>query len=293
MSTTRSGDVAHTLDGKTLLICVGAPKCATSWVHDYLGGFPEVATSPLKEVNFFNARFPANALGDVDALALSRLKIFMDHTNEASADLRAQPAFQASIDRVQMIYDDAAYFAHFARLCTPQTTTICDITPGYCVIGAEGFSWMRALCAAHNITLRILFVMRDPITRLWSQLRHLQQMNPENDAEKKWRAALASPPVMARADYQSTVAALDAVFDPREVLYVFYETLLDEAVLRALCDFAGLEYRPGNTGVRRNETQVQKPLPEAARDAFAAALASQYAFCRERFGFAVPAAWTG
>ena len=60
----------HELDGKTFLVCVGAMKCATSWIHDYLGTLDGVAVSPLKELHFFNTKFPANALGDMEALAL-------------------------------------------------------------------------------------------------------------------------------------------------------------------------------------------------------------------------------
>lgn len=279
------------LDGKTLLICAGAAKCATSWLHRYLGNLPGVAVSPLKEVHFFDAKFPAHALGDMEALATARLAWHLAQPGDKAANLRARPSFRASLDRVQMIYDDDAYFAHLARLCGPATRTVCDITPSYCAIGPEGFAFIRRFCAPQQARLRLLFVMRDPVDRLWSQLRHLQQMNAANDAATKWPEALAAPAIAARADYRGIVTALDATFPAADILYLFYETLFAEENLHRLCTFAGVPYAPAETGRVRNETAVKLPLPEAARAAFRARLAPQYAFCRARFGGDVPIAW--
>ena len=140
------------LDGKTLLICVGAMKCATSWIHDYLGGLSGVVVSPLKELHFFNTKFSAHALGDMEALAVKRLGFHLAQSGEAAGNLRRRPTFQASVDRVQMIYDDDAYFGHFARLCAPDTATFCDVTPAYSTLGPCGSARKRpaALMRAGN-----------------------------------------------------------------------------------------------------------------------------------------------
>lgn len=281
------------LDGRTFLICVGATKCGTSWLHDYLGAMPEAAVSPLKELHFFNVKFPANALGDMDALALKRLAFHIAQDGNAVRNLHRRPTFQASVDRVCMIYDDDAYFGHFARLCTSGTRVFCDITPAYSTLGPAGFAYLREFCASQDIAVKLVFVMRDPVERLWSQLRHLQQINPENDALAKWPKAIETPSVCARADYEGTVSDLDATFAPEDVLYLFYEDLFGEPALRRLCAFAGLDYRPGAPHAVQNETTVRIPLPDDARAAFHRLLAAQYAFCRRRFGTAVPERWQG
>ncbi len=279
------------LDGKTLLLCIGAAKCATSWLHGYLEALPEVAVSPLKEVHFFNARFAQHALGDMQALAMARLGFHLAQPGDAAENLAQRAVFQASLDRAQMIYDDNAYFGHFARLSEARTRVFCDITPAYSVIGRDGFAYLRAFCASQEITLKVLYVMRDPVDRLWSQLRHLQQMKPENDAITRWPDALASEAVMARADYAATLAALDAVFAPDQVLHLFYETLFEETSLRTLCRFLGVAYQPGDPSRRMNETQIRLSLPADARAAFADRLAPQYAACRARFGALLPEGW--
>lgn len=279
------------LDGKTFLICIGAAKCATSWLYHYLSSLPEVAVSPLKEVHFFDARFPQHALGDMQALALSRLSHHLRQDGSATAHLHQRPAFRASIDRAQMIYDENAYFAHFARLCGPDTRVFCDITPSYSAIGRAGFEDMRSFCSSQRCRVKILFIMRDPVTRYWSQLRHLQQMNPANDAETRWRDALRSPAVNARADYRQIVTDLDALFPVEDLIYLFYETLFEPDALKRLCSFAGVPWAAANDTRARNETTIKTPLPDEAEAAIRAHLAPQYAFCRSRFGEGVPATW--
>lgn len=281
------------LDGKTFLVCVGAAKCATSWLHRHLDTLPDTVVSPIKELHFFDVKFGAMALGDMQALALSRLAYHLKQEGDPVENLRQRPTFQASLDRAQMIIDDDAYFGHFARLCGPDTRTFCDLTPSYSAIGADGLAYMKAFCASQDIRLKILFIMRDPVARLWSQLRHLQQMNPANDVATKWRDALASPRIIARADYRGIVTALDAAFAPDDLCYLFYETLFETGTLRALCAFAGITYQPAEVARVQNETTVKLPLPPETAAAFRSHLAPQYDFCRARFGKDVPASWQG
>lgn len=281
------------LEGKAFLICVGAMKAATSWIHHYLAAMPDVAATPLKELHFFNARFPDRALGDMEALALSRLEFHLARDGNAAANLRDSATFRASVDRAQMIYDDSAYFGHFARICGPETRAFCDITPAYAVIGAPGFAYVRDFCAAQGIAPKILFVMRDPVARFWSQLRHMQQINPENDALTRWPRAILSDPMMARADYRGTIEALDATFAPEDILYLFYETLFTAPALTQLCRFIGVPFRPGDGTVVHNRTGIDIALPKDAHAAFLSHLAPQYDFCRARFGDRIPDGWAG
>ncbi len=279
------------LRGKTLLICVGAAKCATSWIHAYLDSLPEVAVSPLKEVHFFDAKFPRYALGDPEDLALKRLQFHLTQGGDGAANLRGRPSFQASLDRVQMIHEDSAYFGHFARICGAETRSVADITPAYAVIGRAGFDYVKSFCRAQDITVKVLFVMRDPVARLWSQFRHMAQIVPDKVSLAAWQAALDNPRVMARADYRSIVGDLDAVFPAKDLGYLFYEDLFHEDGLRQLCALSQAAYRPAKTELRVNETTVKHPLPDTARAAFRAALDPQYVFCRDRFGARVPPSW--
>lgn len=117
------------LDGRTFLVCVGAAKTATSWLHARLGATPGVVVSPLEEVHFFDARFAPGGAPAMDRLALRRLAFHLAQEGDPVANLRDRPTFRASLDRAAMILDDDAYLDHFARLCGPDTRTFADITP--------------------------------------------------------------------------------------------------------------------------------------------------------------------
>lgn len=279
------------LDGKTFLVCIGAMKCATSWVHHYLSTLSGMTVSPLKELHFFDAKFSSHALGDMEAFAVKRVGLHMERAGNPAETLMLSPDFQASVDRMQMIYDDNAYFAHFARLATSETAAFADVTPAYSVLGPEGFAYMRDFFAKQNVRLKILYILRDPVDRLWSQLRHLEEINPKGEMISNWPRALQSPPIMARADYAGTFADLDMAFAREDVLTLFYEDLFSEQTLRRLGDFASVDFRPADTQTRRNRTKLEAKLPEDARAAFLETLKGQYAFCRDRFGDQIPDQW--
>ncbi|MDF2231749.1 sulfotransferase [Albimonas sp. CAU 1670] len=278
------------LEGKDFLVCVGAMRAGTSWLYAQLREAPQVAVSPLKEVHFFDARFPAQAIMDVDELALRRLAWHLDQPGDPVENLRRRPAFRASLDRARMVYDDDAYFAHFAALVRPGTRALADLTPAYAAIGAAGFAEIRRFCESQGLRPRLLFVMRDPVERLWSHLRLLPQLGRDVDPRVDWPSLLEEPAVMARADYRGVIEALEEVFAPEDRLLLFHETLTGEGVARL---FRWLEIpSPAiDAQTRWNEAKLKAPLPEAAARAFRRALAGQYAYCEARFGAELPAAW--
>lgn len=279
------------LEGKTFLVCVGAMRCATSWIYHYLASLPDVGVSPLKELHFFNTKFPQHALYDMDHFAVRRLQSHIAREGTPAETLRQSPTFQASVDRAQMIFDDNAYFGHFARLCTAKTRLLCDITPAYAVIGLGGFAYLKNFLSTQGVSLKLVFIMRDPVERLWSQLVHMQDMEPSAGYASKWAEAVQSPRIAARADYAGTVSGLDATFPADDLLFLFYENLFAEESLRRLCGFAKIGYRPGKIAEVRNGARLKMDLPDDARNTFLRCLAPQYDFCRDRFEGMIPSRW--
>lgn len=279
------------LDGKTFLVGVGAAKCATSWIWHHLRTLPGVTVSPIKELHFFSSKFDGLSLADMDSLAVKRLGAYLEHLEQPADHLRESPQFQAHVDRAQMIFDDNAYFAHFARLCRPETQVLCEITPGYSVIGLNGFDYMKSFFATQEVRLKLLYVMRDPVARFWSQLRHMEQVNPDSGATDRWQEALEAPRLIMRGDYEGTVSDLDMIFSNEDVLYLFYEDLFSAASLRQLCNFIGLDPGLADFETRHNKTELEKALTGDVREVIHAKLGRQYAFCRDRFGAAIPDDW--
>lgn len=279
------------LEGKTFLVGIGGMKCATSWVFQYLEGLPGVSVSAVKEMHFFSEKFRQPWREPMTPLIVKRARDYLTSAADAEAELAANPHFRASVDRLKMIYDDSAYFDHFAGLVSPETKLLCEITPRYALIGADGFEWMKGFFATQGVALRLLLILRDPVDRLWSQLRHDQQLGKSGDAVADWEERVRVRSVLERADYRRTVRELDAVFPAGSILYLFYEDLFDGDGLEQLCTFAGLACEPPARTDRRNETAVKTRLPDDIRNALRHLLDPQYEFCRERFGPRVPGSW--
>ena len=278
------------LDGKTFLICIGAMKAATSWVYAHLCKMSQVSVSPLKEVQFFNAKFPENSIVDANLLAMKRLAYHIGQSGDPVENLRLRPAFQASVDRAHMIYDDNAYFEHFARLVKPNTHVLADLSPAYAAIGEDGFRFMRQFCASQGLSPKILFILRDPVDRLWSHLHFLRQVDRKFDPKRDWEDRLSDPATLARCDYKGTIEALERTFPKENIFILFYETLFDRGFVD-LCAQLNLAPPEINSGSRHNETKLKNDLPDRAAKTFKAVLSSQYDFCNSRFGTALPSAW--
>lgn len=278
------------LDGKTFLICVGAMKAATSWVYTQLSMVPRVAVSPLKEVQFFNGKYPQNSIIDANLLAMKRLAYHANQPGNPIENLRSRSTFQASVDRARMIYDDNAYFEHFARLVEEDTAVFTDITPAYAAIGEDGFRFMRGLCDGQNIKTNILYILRDPVDRLWSHLHFLRQFNPALDPLQNWQEAIRDQATLARCDYKGTLGAIEETFGRENVIALFYETLFDRG-FADLCAKLNLSSPEINANKRENVTADKNELPEAIGRALRSALDAQYEFCESRFGSDLPDAW--
>ena len=279
------------LDGKTFLIGVGANKCATSWIFRYFLSLPEVAVSPLKEMRFFNAKVRGPLVEDPDLFALKRVAFNFRQEGDVLENLRGRAAFQASVDRVKMVYDEGAYLDHFIRLAAAETKTFSDITPAYSAIGQEGFEYIKAYFATQDVRLKLFFVMRDPVDRLWSHLRYRDRHDAELDVRHTWSERIDDAEMMAFCDYRSTVNSLEAVFPAEDLLFLFYEDLFSEASLKTLCAFADAGYQTPAVSAPVNETPLKVDIPGDARQVLQRRLEPQYAFCRERFEDRVPAVW--
>lgn len=280
------------LDGKTFVLGVGAMKCATSWVFGYLESLPGMTASPIKELHFFNTRLRPQGHVPFTADMVQVVTDALVQAEDVAAEVAANPQLQAGIDSMRMLYDQNAYFDFFARLSGPDTVALCEITPQYQVLGRDGFAHVQAFFASQKMHLKVLLILRDPVERLWSHLRHLAQRDPALDIAADLPSLLRQRAIIERSDYWQTIDALDAVFPPEDLLILFYEELFAGDGLQRLCAFAGLPYRPP-AAPRRNETAVKTPLPGPIRTMLRRVLAPQYAYCSKRFGEAVPASWQG
>ncbi len=266
------------LSKRTFLLGVGAHKAGTTWLHYYLDHHPQVYMSPIKEMHFFGCRFePENAW------PYTR---FRRRLRERKAQTGGKGrTFAALRARLRMGGDMKAY-RRFFRWRVQDQRAFGEITPAYALLDTKELEFIRSRFE----TVRVIFLMRNPVDRLWSHMRFSEDFDTIDDLEARLDTILTKPAYSERVDYARTIQNLQQVFAPEEVHFEFYENLFSGTAVERLCHFIGIDFQPANYKKRLN-VSTKLPLSPLLRPKVVADLRDQYEFVLNRFGDAVPQKW--
>lgn len=284
----------NTTDQKTFLLCVGAQKAGTTWLHDYLAGHKACYTGKIKEQHIFDVASQPEIYGPSQARQLKR-----------AADLLAQKAetphkdtkkidvhLRVVLERILMRLAPDTYLDYYRRQFRddPSKTLFTDITPSYSGLTKDALVGVREIFEGSEFNLRILFLMRDPLDRLYSAMKMIDRKITENrgvpsrTAPARFAKNYASVENEVRSRYENTITNLEAVFPRENLHYEFYETLFQEDSVRKICDFLDIAYVKPNFGRHVNASPSSDlPDPEAI-SAARAHYDKTYQFCIDRFG---------
>ena len=259
-------------DDRTMFFVIGAQKAGMTWLHAYLSDHPEVSMGPVKEYGWFTYLYPR--LSDGPALGAAAFRRWLARASILKRSGRSRGA--ALIGAALGQGDYASLVAGDGR-----GRAFGDISPQYSILGRAAFA---AMAACHPNT-RFVFVMRDPVDRLWSQLR-MDGRKGRADWQARWDRATH----LGRSDYRRTIGSLEAAVPGEDILYLFFEDLFTEGAIRSLCTHLGLTYVAPDFSEKVYEgapAEADPGLLAAAR----ARLAPVYEYIRDRFGNRVPETW--
>lgn len=268
---------------RTFLLGVGAMKAGTTWLHDHLAASPQCEPGVRKEYHVFDSLDLAQ-----EPYLLSRV-VEKAHRSldEVGARRASDPTF---LLQAAMLADEQLYFDYFTALFSrpsrPRLTM--DITPGYALLSAERLASVRAGFEARGVRAVAAYLVRDPVERIWSQVRMQKRRRPGQNpgsAEALVAQRYAEPSYADRTRYEVTLAALDASFD--EVFVGFYEELFDPATsdreLRRLHALLGIDHRAPDLSAEFNVSPRSAELPEDTVRAVAEHLRPTYESVASRF----------
>lgn len=266
---------------KTFLLGLGAQKAGTTWLHDYLITLDGVDMGFLKEYHVFDARHRSDdSRRKADLVAKAQRLL-----SRSDVDFTRKPHFWTYL---AMLADSENYFNYFSGvLCQPGTFVTGDITPSYSMLGAQELHMIRNALELRGVNCKAIFLMRDPVERLWSAARMRRRERPQAaDAPEDHMVlhALKRGGFAGRTRYEKSLAAMDAAFGPEDCLTCFYETLFQEQEVRRICAFLGLEYRVPEFDKRVNVSQKTVPLSEDTCRIVAQHFAPTYQAVAQRFG---------
>ena len=281
-----------------LICCIGAQKAGTSWLYDQITKSPEAHRGLTKERHYF------------DVLWLNEGRTFLDPKVQGikslAPDIRNgfDPKNERLLFKLGRLADQLAPFAaekgdHSAyikvmtkHLRAPLNGTekvVCDFTPSYSGLSGEHFEEISALG-----DVRFIYVLRDPVARMWSQIRmKITTEGGENIAARCIAHAQAmcrsgKMSKIFRADYVRTLEALEEGAGKYDV--VFYERLFEQKTFDRLAAFSGIT--PVEIDARKKVNEGQSiPLPADLEQRMLDALLPQYEAVMARYGNDVPVQW--
>jgi hypothetical protein len=261
-------------DEKTFVLGVGAGKSGTTWLYGYLSEREDIFMPSRKELHYFDTKYRPDTVGGV------RRRLLDEWTRaDTQSDERNGPTSS---------HEDAVYRDFFRRRVPKNVNLFGEITPGYAVIGELGFRKIRELFR----TIRIIFLMRDPVERFYSHVRmNRNKRMTKSMPPKDIASTIDNPRYTELSAYENTIRDLEAVFKPHELIYLFYETLFRDETVGKLCALLGVEYRPADFGEVAKSGGTHDPVPPEVHQRFVEKFRPTYRFCREKFGPDLPEQW--
>jgi hypothetical protein len=269
---------------RTFLLGVGAMKAGTTWLHDHLAGSPQCEPGVRKEYHVFDTR----DLPQEPYVLRGVVRKAQRSLDDVAEGRPTDPTF---LVQAAMVADEEFYLDYFTGLLgrSPQTRLTMDVTPGYALLPTTRLTWVREAFAARGVRAVAVFLVRDPVERIWSQVRMQKRRRPEQNpgtAEELVAQRYAEPTYADRTRYETTVQRVDAAFGD-DAHYTFYEELFDPATTASevarLSGFLGVDQRAPDLDSRFNVSPRAAALPEPTERAVAEHFRETYEFVASRF----------
>lgn len=172
-------------------ICIGAMKAGTTWLQGALSHHPEIWVPPVKELDYWNEKYvPKKGYPHFKLRLNGLLDVAQDvhRTIDAavpyapySDSMAVKARHLANLCELFLIRDDASYRDYFLRHVA-NAAAFGEISPDYVRLPPEGIQTVFS-------DVRLLYILRDPVSRYWSQLR----MMLANWITRRWRLCAYAP----------------------------------------------------------------------------------------------------
>lgn len=214
---------------------IGSQKGGTGWLRDQLANHPAVWIPPINELHYFDRRFAPN----VEKMRARLGRPLGGRVSRRRFDERDLAFMRHAVTYVDGTID----LAWYARLFAPKGSSMTgDITPGYSTLRDELVSDI----ARAFPNLRIVFLIRDPVERFWSQLAMRIRHGGAKFDPEDWgaiEAFLDSPEVALRSFPTEIADRWQRAFGPEQVFIGQFDDLRERAgwLYGQVLEFLGLE----------------------------------------------------
>lgn len=188
--------------------------------------------------------------------------------------------------------------AWYASLFAPAGKRLAgDITPAYSMLGEEQVAHVARLMPS----ARVIFAMRDPVDRIWSQFCYSASWRHKGIADGELSdeyilSEMDGEPYDLRTRYARTIRLWEQYFPSEQILYVFFDDMKGDpaSYIESICNFLGVRRlgveQIAQTEDKRHQTEDGIPRRAVVDRHFAGKYLSDLEALAERFG-APATAW--
>ncbi|WP_447926363.1 sulfotransferase domain-containing protein [Vreelandella sp. EE27] len=277
---------------ENLFLCVGAQKSGTTWLHSQLENHPDVGFSDVKEVHYFNTIHNGSVL-------LTRRKI--DHLerlvkNNRSAlekyftNLSQGKSVDEGIKRLLSPVDDQWYIDIFKRNTKKYAA---DFSPEYALLPKAGFDNIKKV----SKNQKIIFMMRDPLSRSKSAIQYYFQMNdiqPESVTDSMVWDVASKDFIIKMSLYDKTISSLKESFAENQLKLMFFEDVMidKQSAANEIYDFLNIDHVPlvEEKAEERVNSSKKVDFPDGVEDFLLSKLKETYSYMRANFSN-LPESW--
>lgn len=268
---------------KTFLLGVGSQRSGTTWLYNYLHSHYQANMGFLKEYHIF------------DALTLAPCEVFKYNKSII-------PDFDTLSNDLQLkhqsfIHDTENYFDYFDELYETHASNgnllVGDITPSYSGLSLETFTHIKESLQQRGFCVKVIFIMRDPVDRIWSQtnMRRRDTIRPYDTANEDLLRNYQKGSVQLRTRYDLTIENLEKVFSSDNLHYAFYEELFCPESIRCISNFLGLKYIRAETDLKINQSTPNEVISDQTIIDIVDFYKETYSAINQKFGMKIDSLW--
>ncbi len=227
-----------------ILLGMGAAKAGTSWLHAQLHAHPECHFRSIKELHYFDAL-------DGNGLAVEREKHLLEQARVQARAGSTPNAAQARrlADRADWLkvlsrgQEDRDAYLGYLRGGANGARVIGEVTPAYALLSRQRLKSIAAMAP----DVRVIYMLRDPVERLWSHVRMIAVRRDDQGELTARRAGNILKRVIdgkerqieTRGDYARALRKLRAAVPEKRLLIGVFEDMVDGGLDR-LAGFLGI-----------------------------------------------------
>ena len=246
--------------GKPDFLLPGFPKCGTTWLYHRLNELPDFDMPPHKELHFFSRenKYSNGEAGKTYNKFFNRKRLIRNFKISGLNFFRIFIRFYESNDITYL-----KLFNKFEGLTG-------DITPTYAMISDEVVKKMSEFLP----DVKLIFVIRDPIERAWSQFRmHLREQNQslENYGLNETLNFLKDDLQIRRGKYLQSIDRYTNFFQNSPIILIYYDLLKEDpnCFLKILVSFLGgnpNSVKKLSTLNKKSNVSVKEKMPKQIFD---------------------------